>query len=684
MESPLNIQPDTPCLKDELGFDTYVATISTMVSDPDFKTPFCIGIFGEWGIGKTSFMRLLEAALLDAQSTPFPVPIWFNPWRYEKEDHLIIPFLKTIERGIGFYQESHTSLGEKVIDKLKDAAGKIGRASAAFAYGLAAECKLGPFGFKLDTAKMADREEALEQRRIQEAAGYAQQLASIYYDIINELKGAVAEDQFRIVVFIDDLDRCMPEKAVELLESIKLFLDIEGYLFVLGVDKKVVKKGIACHYKHFEQQGGTGDEETIISSEDYLEKMIQLPIDLPPIELSHKIKYIESLVGKDGPYKDHADLIERGVGENPRALKRFINLLAFTGRLADTVKDNLLRDPEIRGTDKASLLTDHFIPVLYLKWTIIVFRYPDEYNRIKGNPGRLLRFQRQARAADKTELAEDDKPTTDIPTGLKAVLAADPPFPENEWLIRHFIHLAKVTDIAVKKEKRPSIPATRLKPGDWLPIPKGEFLYGDNKEKCNEIDTDYDIDAFPVTQLQYKAFIDATGHRVPFVKKEWAEPYNWDEKDKTFPEGLDDQPVVLVSHEDATSFCEWRSKKGNRTIRLPTEMEWEKAARGEDGREYPWGDDFDPDRCNTLESKIEHTTSVTQYPEGRSPYDVHDMAGNVWEWTQSFYDDSKKDYTFRGGSWDGYRDNARCAYHSYDFPDGRYNSVGFRCVRTEK
>ena len=476
----------------------------------------------------------------------------------------------------------------------------------------------------------------------------------------------------------------MPEKAVELLESIKLFLDIEGYLFVMGVDKKVVKKGIACHYKHFEQQGGSDGGETVISSEDYLEKMIQLPIDLPPIEPGHKTRFIQALVGKDGPYKEHADLIERGVGENPRSLKRFINLLAFTGRLADTVKENLLKDQKIKGTDRASLVEKHFIPVLYLKWAIIVFRYPDEYNRIKGNPGRLIRFQRQARATEKTAPAKDEKSTTDIPDGLKAVLASDPPFPEDEWLIRHFIHLAKMTDIAAKKEERPKSVVTRLKPGDWVPVPKGGFLYGDDKEK-REIEHDYEIDAFPVTQKQYKAFVDDTDHPVPFVEKDWAEPYNWNKKDRTFPKGLDDHPVVFVSHEDATAFCEWRSQKENRIVRLPTEMEWEKAARGEDGRKYPWGDEFASNRCNTDESGIGKTTTVLKYPEGRSPYDAHDMAGNVWEWTQSFYDDSKDAYTLRGGSWGTDRVSVRCAGRGGGAsPGDRAIGLGFRCVRTEK
>jgi formylglycine-generating enzyme required for sulfatase activity len=628
-------------------------------------------------------MRLLEAEIQKAETPPLPIPIWFNPWRYEKEDHLIIPFLKTIERGIGLYLKNNKTLAKEFRDKLKNAALSIGGASIAFAYGMGVDCKLGKFGLSFDIAKMADREETLKQRRIQAAAGYAETLSSVYYDIINELKAAVSESDFRIVVFIDDLDRCLPEKAVELLEAIKLFLDIEGYLFVLGVDKKVVKKGIAYHYKHFKQSSGKDDDEIVISSEDYLEKMIQLPIDLPPIEPGHKRKYIESLLGKSGPYAAYAELIERGVGDNPRSLKRFINLLAFTGRLADTIKDNLLMDEAVKGTDKATLVTTHFIPALYLKWAIIVFRYPDEYNRIKGNPGRLIRFQRQARGEEKPKHDKGDTQTIEINAELSFVLAADPPFPEDEWLIRHFIHLAKVTDIAARKQERPASPATLLKPGDWVTIPKGKFLYGDNKKE-RTIDADYDIDAFPVTQQQYKAFIDATGHRLPFGEGDRAELYCWDKNQKTFPEGLDDHPVVLVSHEDAVKFCKWRSETEKSDIRLPTDLEWEKAARGEDGREYPWGNEFDAEKCNTKESGIKQTTSVTAYPKGRSPYDVHDMAGNVWEWTSSHYDEAKMRYSLRGGSWYFNRDGARCAFRDWLDPFGRFLNVGFRCVRTVK
>ncbi|MBW2738762.1 MAG: hypothetical protein JRE64_07895 [Deltaproteobacteria bacterium] len=86
---------DVYCQEDQLGFDKYVETLHGIIKDKDFKTPFCIGIYGRWGSGKTSFMHLLENRLVKDDSSPHVVPAWFNPWRYEKEEHLIIPFLKT-------------------------------------------------------------------------------------------------------------------------------------------------------------------------------------------------------------------------------------------------------------------------------------------------------------------------------------------------------------------------------------------------------------------------------------------------------------------------------------------------------------------------------------------------------------------------------------------------------------
>ena len=112
------------------------------------------------------------------------------------------------------------------------------------------------------------------------------------------------------------------------------------------------------------------------------------------------------------------------------------------------------------------------------------------------------------------------------------------------------------------------------------------------------------------------------------------------------------------------------------------EEEWEKAARGIDGRVYSWGNEFDKDKCNTDESKIGHTTPVKDYKEARSPYGCFDMAGNVWEWTDS-WDEKKEEYrVLRGGSWYSFRNYARCADRFGNHAGlGNYD-IGFRCART--
>jgi len=221
-------------------------------------------------------------------------------------------------------------------------------------------------------------------------------------------------------------------------------------------------------------------------------------------------------------------------------------------------------------------------------------------------------------------------------------------------------------------------------------IPAGEFLMGsaegDDQAVASEkparliyLDA-FAIDVLPVTVAQYRAFCLATGHPMP------PEPtWGW----------RDTHPVVNVSWFDAELYCDWAGK------RLPTEAEWEKAARGTDGRLYPWCDIWEPFRGHSL-LDTEHevgTVPVGGYPEGISPNGVLDMAGNVWEWCADWYDpyyylwgpqenphgpESGHSRVLRGGSWrcavSGF---LRCAYRNFNRgPATWYNDRGFRCARS--
>lgn len=154
--------------------------------------------------------------------------------------------------------------------------------------------------------------------------------------------------------------------------------------------------------------------------------------------------------------------------------------------------------------------------------------------------------------------------------------------------------------------------------------------YGGTRESYAEESPQHEVwlDTFaiaqvPVTNALYAVFQEATNAHRPII---WG---------GALPDELRDHPVVDISWHEAQAFCGWLGKQTGRRYRLPTEAEWEKSARGDDGRVFPWGNDFDLQRCNVRESGLGITTPVGRYPAGASPYGVLEMAGTVWEWTQS-------------------------------------------------
>ena len=207
-------------------------------------------------------------------------------------------------------------------------------------------------------------------------------------------------------------------------------------------------------------------------------------------------------------------------------------------------------------------------------------------------------------------------------------------------------------------------------------VPAGHFFFGDERARTEL--PGFWIDKTPVTNAEYKRFLDANpSHSVPYVHLEFFKAFNWDCESRSFPEGGDNHPVVLVSLLDAVKYANWVGK------RLPSEQEWEKAARGVDGKEYPWGDVAPTKSLCNLNRSEKGPTPISMFsPQGDSPFGCADMVGNVWEWTTSDYD--KGVNILRGGSWfkSGHM-KISCTKFCGSRPAMCHDDVGFRCVLDE-
>lgn len=198
----------------------------------------------------------------------------------------------------------------------------------------------------------------------------------------------------------------------------------------------------------------------------------------------------------------------------------------------------------------------------------------------------------------------------------------------------------------------------------------------------------YRIDLMPVTQAEYGEFVTAKQAVAPTIDRDaWqaqgfiqdysiVERFTW--RDGRPPTGREDHPVVLVTWQEAANYCSWRGKLVGEERRLPTESEFEKAARGDGGLAYPWGNSFEPDKLNSAVKGPRDTTPVGQYVDGKSPYGILDAAGNVFQWTSTGFKEGHM--TVKGSAWEDYGGMGRGAARHGRPMNARHVIVGFRCA----
>jgi iron(II)-dependent oxidoreductase len=373
------------------------------------------------------------------------------------------------------------------------------------------------------------------------------------------------------------------------------------------------------------------------------------------------------------------------MGYNPRQLKRFVNNLNLR-----------------HGLMRSSGVSIAFDAVLH--WGIIEHVFPLLADDLEDNPNNLFTLKGHL-----DELSEK--------IGLQKVWEADDQllkalnvgqslhkYIRNEQIVsilnsfkiekEDFTRLLTFSASVESEEAIKLIeasPRTGQLSETMVEIPAGPFRFGEKPDEVG-IDHPYLIDIYPVTNARFKVFIENEGYE---TEKWWTEQgWQWREKNRVLrPEYWDDSkfnasdhPVVGVSWHEAAAFCNWLSEAGKDGFNycLPSEKQWERAARGIDGRIYPWGTEFDKDRCNTKESGEGRSSRVDRYANGVSPVGCYDMAGNVWEWVTDFYEADQNTIAVKGGSWYNPAEDSRCAERHFFHPSGRDSNVGFRCARALK
>lgn len=337
---------DSPSSRPALGFGPIAGAFAQIIESSEPR--FAIGIFGDWGSGKTTLMDAIEAQL----SSETTIVVRFNAWRFEREHELLVPLLDAIRDGLVRWAEQQ-KIPQEAGDRARKTARRIGRVVRALLSGVSVEVGVSA------VAKVSYDAGALQE--LKGDGPDEAQAQSLYYAGFAELSSALEEfgggGAERIVVFVDDLDRCLPSNALEVLEAMKLFFDLPGFVFVLGLDEAIVERAVQARFADVvATQAGEGsapapDAARLRSGSEYVKKLFQVPYNLPSMLAGQLDELLEAMYVEASLEDDQLDdlrkrarryllYVARDDRVNPREVKRFIN--AYT--LQTLVRPELERD----------------------------------------------------------------------------------------------------------------------------------------------------------------------------------------------------------------------------------------------------------------------------------------------------------------------------------------------------
>lgn len=664
--------------KDEIGHDfTRKALVNLIKQTPkDRRGSFTVGVYGEWGTGKTSMLRMMEK---DFAADPSVETIWFNPWQFANDDNIIGAFFHVLAQQLVVIAAAAQS-ENATKSALAAFSEKAQRAASSISFKPGIDVAVPFIGkLKVGAETKSKSGDALSPEEI--VARYANEATSTYYDLVRYLRDATENQPFRLVVFIDDLDRCDPAQAIDLLDGLKVLLDIPNFTFVLGVANNRMESAARSRFSLAES-----DDEEIAS---YLDKIIQFSFLLPrPDPKKVVTNIIMPALKLESEKAEYAHLILDVLGSNPRSVKRFLNSVAFANELS-----------ALRFSDKEP----DFEKVL--KSALIAFDAPDLHRALSKHPKALIDLENAIRCLD-YETVTDIRES--VSTG-------------NPSIDRHIGNATAVKLVKILEGGKKASFGSVEDVADYLelsteslkaPSSKAEIEDSKSRNESGASSARVDLAKIPVRSVIELAGVNQASEPASFfMSRNLVTQELYETVMGKNPSAFQDRlyPVERVSWLEAVQFCNQLSEQVGRQscyvireedvlidkdadgYRLPTEVEWEQALAGYNNLEERVAAE-----AGELAWFMSNSSAQTQAIGQKASTDdgVYDLLGNVWEWIwnwspsaeetsagfDAFGPENGHDKICKGGSWANFKNVLGTNKRAKHDPDTRENNIGFRVV----
>jgi KAP family P-loop domain len=415
-----------------LGFSHIAAGLARIIQESE--PCFAIGIFGGWGSGKTTLMKAIKGKLPDSC-----VCVDFNAWRFEREPSLLVPLLDTIRGALAAWAKG-ASAGDDAKKRAAKAAGRMARVVRGLATGLSAEVGVPgavKIGYDLDKGMKAmranrddDKPQSLYVAAFEELTQSIGEMTASRTRADQLSQPVQSDNAIRVVVFVDDLDRCLPDNALEVLEAMKLFFDIPGFVFVAGLDEHVVRQAVGVRLRRLHESSDTisgprADNDSARAAamaereRDYLDKIFQIPYRLPQATTNELNKLLTSIYQKASPeVRREQPLMEKYLGHvsvngriNPRTVKRFLNSYIL----------QMLTHDKPSAAGRGEQFKPHIVLALLVLW----FRYEWLYDEILIDWRLFQAVLRQFQGGDRSAFEDISRGLEVLPADLGRYLGSD-------------------------------------------------------------------------------------------------------------------------------------------------------------------------------------------------------------------------------------------------------------------